>query len=160
MTADGALWERLTPALNFVEEESVDAEAREASSSVEADSSVLVSSRVPWRSESTSALPEEFWVSEGPPLLPPPKRLWFGCEEDVEIQRRVLPSGRVLRETLSGWIQILEPVSSLSLGNGIIIIISMSFKRTSHRRLLVFGALLFGCEDRRQSVDCQLRPNE
>ena len=38
-------------------------------------------------------------------------RIWFGCPEDSEVQRRVLPCGVVVRETLSGRLEVLMPVS-------------------------------------------------
>ena len=37
-------------------------------------------------------------------------RLWFGCTEDAEVQRRVLPCGAVVRETLSGRVEVFLPV--------------------------------------------------
>ncbi|KAL8436041.1 hypothetical protein ACSSS7_002001 [Eimeria intestinalis] len=36
-------------------------------------------------------------------------RLWFGCPEDHEVHRRVLPTGLVIRETLSGRVEVFTP---------------------------------------------------
>lgn len=42
-------------------------------------------------------------------------RLWFGCPEDLELQRRLLPCGAVVRQTLSGRVEVMLPVSHGSL---------------------------------------------
>lgn len=42
---------------------------------------------------------------------PSASTIYFGCEEDYELRRRVFPDGRVLRILLSGRMEMLYPVS-------------------------------------------------
>ncbi|OEH76118.1 hypothetical protein cyc_07010 [Cyclospora cayetanensis] len=94
VTSDGSLWERH---IHNSHQTCADAAevAEDPSLQGEAGASAAISAPVETQ--------DSVFLHQGS------ARIWFGCREDTEVHRRVHPCGAVIRETLTGRVEIFMP---------------------------------------------------